>query len=183
MLRPIADVIILILSVPVLAIALVSITIYYAVYSLINLFTEKTATEEETSFREEVNLLDKNGLTITLIEDISDEELTLANNNWASTVYGGDTNLYRVATTPVIPFLHGSICCFFVLEIDDEIILQQVTDKCETRLIAININTHQLSELGTAGKYYLYRDEKMPSRIRGVNFDEEIAIDLIPPKT
>ena len=182
MLRPVADVIILVLSVPVLAIALVSVVIYYAVYSLINLFSGKTSIAEENSFREEVNLLDKNGLKITLIEDISDEELTLANDNWASTVYGGDTNLYRVATAPVIPFLHGSICCFFVLETDDQVILQQVTNNCETRLIAIDLNTYQLTELGSAGKFYLYRDEKKPSRNRGVNFEEEIAIDLVPNK-
>jgi hypothetical protein len=181
-LRPVADVIILVLSVPVLAIALVSIAIYYAVYSIINVFAAKTVADEETSFREEVTLLDTNGLKITLVEDISDDELTLANDNWASTVYGGDTNLYRVATAPEIPLLHGSICCFFVLETADQVILQQVMNNCDTRLIAVNLNTYQLTELGSAGKFYLYRDEKSLNRIRGVNFDEEISIDLVPVK-
>jgi hypothetical protein len=181
-LRPLADVVILVLSIPVLAIAFVSITIYYAVYSVINIFSGRAATDEETPFREEVMLLDKTGLKITLIEDISDDELTTANDNWASTVYGGDTNLYRVATDPVLPLLHGSICCFFTLEIDEELILQQVVNQGETRLLSINTRTHEITDLGSAGKFYLYRDEQKPTRIRGLNYDEEITIDLLPQK-
>lgn len=176
--KPVMDVLILLLAIPVVAIALLSILIYVAIFYLLTIFSKRKPVEEDNFFREEIPLLEHENLRIILVEDMEDEELTTANESWAASVYGRDTNLFRVKTEPLISGVHGSICCFFILEMNGSAVIQQLTGDCNTKLLSVDTETRLVTEIGPVGNFYLYRDEKVPGRIRGINYSEEITIDL-----
>lgn len=177
---------ILLLAIPVIIIAGISVSIYFSFLWLKDkIIKEKIPEPAQDHYHFEIDLIHNEHLHITLIEDELDIELTQLNEAWQEEVYNDETFLYRAHTVPLIPALNGSICCFYCKEIFDGLLLQILpvdknTGGLNTQLVFINYKNFEIKVIDATGAFFLYNDDKNARIIRGLNKKEKITIELMP---
>ncbi len=176
-LRGIIIVLILLMAVPVLVIAFLSLLLYMAGNWIVTSFAgERSSSALEPYFLERP-FLENEHVKITVVEDERDEELTELNAEWNRDVYEDDDNyLFRARTTPLIPEIDDKVIGFFVKQYEEGAVLQLLSQKKDTasgiattELVYLRYNDLQLSPIIEAGGYCLYNDEKDPAIIRGIS--------------
>lgn len=183
--RIVIDILLLIIAVPVVIIAFVSLCLVF----IFNWFrsivvSKKQVANDEELYYLELELIKNPYVQITLTEDELDTELNALNQEWAERVYNKETCLYRAVTVPIIPGLDGMICCFYCKEQPDGIILQVLKIPAEkyggldTQLLFLQYPDLKISILDDIGPYFLYNDKKNKHVIKGFNEKEKIAIEL-----
>ena len=177
---------ILVLAIPVIIVAGISVSIYFSFLWLKHkIIKEKIPELAEDHYHFEIDLIHNEHLHITLIEDELDIELTQLNEAWQEKVYHDETFLYRAHTVPLIPALDGGICCFYYKDIFDGLLLQILpvdknTEVLNTQLVFINYKNFEIKLIDTTGPFFLYNDDKNVRIIRGFNKKEKISIELMP---
>ncbi len=177
------NVLILVLAVPVVLIATLSLGLYLGGLWIKSLFIPVKETPVEFYFQQ-LELFHNEYITINLIEDELDAELMQLNENWKEVVNEEDSSLFRVRCKPAVEGLHDSICCFYCKQEKAGLILQRVSAQStnnarpDTELIFLDFYTLQISIIGNAGPYHLFSDEKDSGVIRGFNNEEKITISL-----
>jgi hypothetical protein len=184
-LRVLVDVAIVVVAIPVVIIASISLLLYFLFLRLKSLFfREKEGTNNVDTYQYRTVLLENDLVRIVLNEDEMDAELTNLNQLWAEEVYNKETYLYRAETSPVIPELHGSICCFYLNEHPDGALLQLMPEpkradgKLNTRLVFLRFSDLQVFNIDEVGAYFLYNDQKNSRLIRGFNEKESISMEI-----
>lgn len=183
--RIVTDILLLIIAVPVVIIAFISLCLVF----IFNWFrsivvSKKQVANDDELYYLELELIKNPYVQITLTEDELDTELTALNQEWAQSVYNKETCLYRAVTVPIIPGLDGIICCFYCKEQPDGIILQILKIPAEkhggldTQLLFLQYPDLKISVLDDIGPYFLYNDKKNNTVIKGFNEKQYIAIEL-----
>lgn len=182
----VVNTLLLIFAVPVVIIALISLIIFFIFMWLKTIFgTEKPSGNIDESYHLELELVDNEYVKIILIEDEQDLELTALNSEWTEKVYNKETCLYRAKTVPYIQGLDGRVCCFYVREQSNGVILQvikTVADKpievLDTQLLFLQFPRLETFVIDEVGPYFLYNDKKDSNLIKGFNERETIIIEL-----
>lgn len=183
--RIVIDILLLIIAVPVVMIALISLCLVFVFTWLQSMMvSKKPVVSDDDLYHLELELIKNPFVRITLTEDELDTELTALNQQWAEQVYQKETCLYRAATVPQIAGLDGVICCFYCKEQPDGTILQVVktpaekSDGLDTQLLFLHYPDLKISVLDDIGPYFLYNDEKNQHVIKGFNEKENVVIEL-----
>lgn len=180
-LRAVLNVLIVAIAIPVVVIAWLCLLLYFAFLWVKNL--GRPSEPDNEPYHQELTLLANEQVTITMTEDELDTELTQLNEDWMAEVYNEETCLYRVATVPYIAALHGKICCFYLKEMPDGVILQVlqpfVMNKLpDTQLIFLHYKTLQITVLDETAPFYLYNESDNPQLIKGFNQKQNIRIEI-----
>lgn len=186
--RFLIDILLLIIAVPVIIIAFISLCVVFIFNWLKSIaVSKKPVADNDELYYLEVELIKNSYVQITLKEDELDTELTALNQEWAERVYNKETCLYRAVTVPLIPGLDGMICCFYCKEQPDGIILQVLRIPAETpdgsfntQLVFLQYPDLKLSVLDDIGPYCLYNDAKNNHIIKGFNENKKVVIELQP---
>lgn len=179
--RALLNVVIVVIAIPVVVIAWMCLLLYFAFLWVKNLGS--TSEPDNEPYHQELALLANEQLTITMTEDELDTELTQLNEDWMANVYNEETCLYRVTTVPQIAALHGKICCFYLKEMPDGVILQVlqsvVMNKLpDTQLVFLHYQTLQVTVLAETPPFYLYNEKDNPAIIKGFNQKQNIVIEI-----
>ncbi len=185
--RIVIDILLLIIAVPVVMIAFISLCLVF-VFNWLKSFAvgKKPVANEDDFYHLELALIKNSYIQITLTEDELDNELTALNQEWSEQVYNKETCLYRATTVPVIPGLDGMICCFYCKEQPDGVILQVLKVSSETpggidtQMLFLKYADLSISILDNIGPFFLYNDEKNNQVIKGFNEKENLIIELHP---
>lgn len=185
--RIVTDILLLIIAVPVVIIAGISLCLVLIFTRLRSMMaSKKPAADNNDLYYLELELTRNPHVQITLTDDERDTELAALNQEWAERIYSKETCLYRAGTVPQIPGVDGMICCFYCKEQPNGIILQvlkkpsEMPDDLDTQLMFIHYPDLKISILDNIGPYFLYNDEKNNHVIRGFNEKEKIVIELFP---
>jgi hypothetical protein len=181
------DLLILVIAIPVLIIAGISLSLYFVFTWLRDLLVNKNgAGLPEETYHLRLDLVQNEQVHLVLVEDELDTELTMLNEAWHEQVYNEETCLYRLKTAPLIPALEGSICCFYFKEAYNGILLQLVPNTSDdasgllTRLVFLNYKDLQVSLVDETGPFFLFNDENDRCLIHGFNKKEKISLELLP---
>ena len=180
--RLIIDLLLLIVAIPVIVVASVSIAVYYL---FARLFAKQTAASHaEDRYRVEVPLVQLAGINITLVEDETDQQLTAANEDWIYHVYDEDTYLFRLKTNPLIAGLENKIGGLYFKEVENGIIVQLLKENSrgdefpDTEFVFVDKRNLEVSSVDHAGPFFLYNDDKQPALIRGFNKKEKVEFRI-----
>jgi len=183
--RIVIDILLLIVAVPVVLIAFISLCLVFIFNWLRSIvLSKKPVANEDELYHLKLELIKNPFVRITLTEDELDTELNALNQEWAERVYNKETCLYRAETVPLIPGLDRMICCFYCKEQPDGIILQVLKIPAETpggldtQLLFLQYQDLKILVLDDIGPYFLYNDEKNNNLIKGFNEKETILVEL-----
>ena len=179
-------VLIVMIAIPVVAVALLSFVLLFVFSRIQALFAKRGHETPAEHYHLELPLLKNEFIEIMAVEDESDTELTLLNELWAEKVYHEETYLYRAETSPVIPLLHGKIICFYLKENSAGAFLQlpvigevQPVQLPATELVYLQYNDLEVSPIQHIGPFYLYNEDANEDIIKGFNENEELIIRLL----
>lgn len=185
--RIVIDILLLIIAVPVVIIAGISLCLVFIFTWLRSIMvSKKPVANDDELYYLELELIKNHYVQITLTENELDWELTALNQQWAEHVYNKETCLYRAGTIPLVPGLDGMICCFYCKEQPDGVILQVLKTPAETpggldtQLLFLQYPDLKTSVLDDIGPYFLYNDKRNIHIIKGFNEKEKMVIQLYP---
>jgi uncharacterized protein YpmB len=188
--KNLVNIFILLIAIPVIIIAAISLSLYFLFLWCKAVFLKKEdAQSPDSNYHLDLDLIHNKSIRITLTEDEADIELTELNEAWQEQVYNEETCLYRFRSIPVIPALEDGICCFYYKEQDDGLILQVLPGDSlnrkllNTSLIFVDYECFVTRLIDEAGPFFLYNDVKNPQVIRGFNKKADIILELIPSDT
>ncbi len=184
------DVLILIIAIPVIIIAGISLSLYsFLLWIKNSIFKEAINLSADDHYHLELDLVHNEHVHIILIEDEFDIELTQLNEAWQQEVYNEETCLYRTQTIPVIPELEGGITCFYFKEQYNGLILQVLPmsknndgQTLNTQLVFINYESLDLTWIDETGPFFLYNDDKNVQQVKGFNKKEQLILELLPAR-
>ncbi|HZG24098.1 MAG TPA: hypothetical protein VEZ17_05930 [Chitinophagaceae bacterium] len=178
--------VILVIAIPVVMIAIISLLVYFSLQWLWNLARKKAPDISDQTYHLELPLIENEFVSITMIEDELDTELTTLNDAWTQSVYNQETGLYRAKTNPVIPEIDNKIMAFYLKERPGGAMLQVLKtsfppgeSSLETELIFLSYADLRVSRIGRTGAFYLFNDKKNAELILGINKKEKIRIELV----
>lgn len=186
-LRGLFNIIILMVAIPVVLIAIISLSIYFLFLWLKGLLRkEKNVTLATENYHFEQDLISNEYVRIIMVEDEFDVELTRLNEAWMEKVNPQETCLYRVRTIPVISALEGGICCFYCKEQNGGVLLQVLTNHAadnnaplSSELLFLDYQNLNIKRIDETGVFFLYNDDKNAQLIRGFNRKENMRLEII----
>lgn len=129
-------------------------------------------------------LLRRENLLIQLYEIEAWEPERALENEWYENTYDEETTLYKASTEPEIEGVHNRIISTFVMERDNGILLQRITDSGDTNpkeigseLIWVDYNDLKIKAVELVGAFFLYVENGV---VKGFNKKESIEIQVGP---
>lgn len=171
----------MIVLIPVLLIAFISIILMSLLVRAVNFFRKKRSSPLP-HYRVETNLFSNQYWQINLVEDEDDRELTQLNISWNEQVYDDSTYLYRAKTSPMIEGLHNQVIGNFIRQTESELILQMLeptTDNpLNTAFVLLEKTTGSIKRIGDCGALFVYNDQRNPDMVKGFNKEQRVHITL-----
>ena len=185
--RGLVNIFILMVAIPVVLIAVISLSMYYLFLRLRDfILKEKKIEQASENYHFERDLINNDYVRIIMVEDELDMELTRLNEAWMEKVNPEETCLYRVRTIPVVPTLEGTICCYYCNEQNGGVLLQALGSNSTENMAALssdllflNYQNLDVTRIDETGAFFLYNDHKNPQLIRGFNRKENISLEIV----
>lgn len=185
--HPIVTGILLLLLLPFIVLAVVGILIWHLPLLFKRLFTKQPKQKDSLKPKVKVitNLIERENITIQLMEDNTDNEYTAMVELWYAQVYDEDVYPYRAVTEPLIAGLSNAFITDFIKEIATGAFIQIIdVDKTEkepvigSRLVFLHYDNLTIETIEPVGPYLLYIDKRKPDLIMGLNYNGSIELSV-----